>query len=534
LLGSGFLVFKGVGFLNDYWDNLDVPKKKQKVVILGSGWGALAMLRSINTNKFDVHLVSPRNYFMFTPLLADSTVGSVDAASLVEPIRRFAARQKREFTYYEASCTDIDPKAHIVTCVTNEGRDFKLKYDKLVIAVGAVPNTLEVKDVDKHCLFLRDINDSRTIRNKIIDAFEKASLPTTTLQEKQTLLNFVVVGGGPIACEIAAQLQDYINIDIKPYFPVIGDLAKVTLIETEDHIHNFYDRAISEYMSVYHHRKEVQLIKGKKIVSVGKNEVDLDGKDANSPKALVKIPFGVCIWATGIAPHPLIKKLCAKIPGQRNTRAIVTDLSLSVQGVRDIYAIGDCATIDQGKLLNKCVQIFNQLDVNGDGRIDRREFEKLVTTLGNKFPALLEVANYSNELFELADVNKDGSLDVNEFKIALRNIDHRLTRLPTTATVATQQGTFLGKAFNRFECNKDDPAARTPFRYKHLGGYEYVGAEDGFVERGSKSESIVTGLGAFWLWRAVYYSQMIGLRTRVNLFFDKVQTFFFGRTTSRA
>jgi NADH dehydrogenase FAD-containing subunit len=59
---------------------MDLPKKKQKVVILGSGWGALAMLKSINTNKFDVHLVSPRNYFMFTPLLADTTVGSVDTS----------------------------------------------------------------------------------------------------------------------------------------------------------------------------------------------------------------------------------------------------------------------------------------------------------------------------------------------------------------------------------------------------------------------------------------------------------------------
>jgi hypothetical protein len=54
--------------------------------------------------------------------------------------------------------------------------------------------------------------------------------------------------------------------------------------------------------------------------------------------------------------------------------------------------------------------------------------------LGNKFPALFEVANYSNELFELADINKDGSLDAEEFKTVLRSIDHRLTRLPTTAT----------------------------------------------------------------------------------------------------
>jgi hypothetical protein len=49
--------------------------------------------------------------------------------------------------------------------------------------------------------------DSRTIRNKILDAFEKATLPTTTPEELKTLLNFVVVGGGPVACEIAAQLQ---------------------------------------------------------------------------------------------------------------------------------------------------------------------------------------------------------------------------------------------------------------------------------------------------------------------------------------
>jgi hypothetical protein len=109
-LGTGFLVFKGVGLLrgsylffliigsllnffvmiakiSEYWDNLDLPEKKQKVVILGSGWGGLAMLRSINTNKFDVHLVSPRNYFMFTPLLADSTVGSVDASRYFPTLR---------------------------------------------------------------------------------------------------------------------------------------------------------------------------------------------------------------------------------------------------------------------------------------------------------------------------------------------------------------------------------------------------------------------------------------------------------------
>jgi hypothetical protein len=59
------------------------------------------------------------------------------------------------------------------------------------------------------------------------------------------------------------------------------------------------------------------------------------------------------------------------LKGQKNKRAIVTDLSLSVQGVKDIYAIGDCATIDQGKLLNKCV-VSTQTETNNQQTTNNR------------------------------------------------------------------------------------------------------------------------------------------------------------------
>jgi glutamyl-tRNA reductase len=68
----------------DYLDALEIPEKKEKVVVLGSGWGALAVLQELNRLKYDVTVISPRNYFVFTPLVADAAVGAVDVEKFVK------------------------------------------------------------------------------------------------------------------------------------------------------------------------------------------------------------------------------------------------------------------------------------------------------------------------------------------------------------------------------------------------------------------------------------------------------------------
>jgi len=108
----------------------------------------------------------------------------------------------------------------------------------------------------------------------------------------------------------------------------------------------------------------------------------------------------------------------------------------------------------------------------------------------------------------VGDKNKDGKLGIEEFKEVLIAIDSNLTRYPSTATVAIQQGRYLGQVLNDLaKKDEDEPSDGSdikPFRYKHIGGYEYVGAEGGLIERGSQGTSIVTGLGAWWLWTAVF------------------------------
>jgi NADH dehydrogenase FAD-containing subunit len=58
--------------------NLVTQTGRKKLVILGTGWGGYSLLRNIDKKKFDVVVISPRNYFLFTPLLASTTVGTLE------------------------------------------------------------------------------------------------------------------------------------------------------------------------------------------------------------------------------------------------------------------------------------------------------------------------------------------------------------------------------------------------------------------------------------------------------------------------
>lgn len=58
------------------------------MVVLGTGWAGVSFLKNLRSSSYDVEVVSPKNYFMFTPLLPSVTCGTVEARSIVEPIRK--------------------------------------------------------------------------------------------------------------------------------------------------------------------------------------------------------------------------------------------------------------------------------------------------------------------------------------------------------------------------------------------------------------------------------------------------------------
>ena len=108
----------------------------------GTGWGAVSLLKKLDTENYNVIVVSPRNYFLFTPLLPSCTTGTIEHRSIMEPIRNFLRHKKAAVKFYEAEATKIDYEKKVV--YINDQSDIKgtvssteVKFDMLVVGVGA-------------------------------------------------------------------------------------------------------------------------------------------------------------------------------------------------------------------------------------------------------------------------------------------------------------------------------------------------------------------------------------------------------------
>lgn len=227
---------------------------KKKLVILGSGWGALSVINHLEPGQFDVTVVSPRNYFLFSPLLPSVTVGTVESRSIVEPIRKLIRRHhgNSDVKFLEAECVDVEPEKKQIWCEDRSGvvgavSRVGIDYDLLVVAVGATNNTFNTPGVEENCHFLKEIDDAQSIRNIIIDLVETASIPGQTEEERKRLLHFVVVGGGPTGVEFAAEVRDFLREDVVKIYPGIEEDTCVTLVQSQDHVLNTYDQQISTY-----------------------------------------------------------------------------------------------------------------------------------------------------------------------------------------------------------------------------------------------------------------------------------------------
>lgn len=580
--------------IEEYFDEREAPEEKEKLVVLGSGWAAISLVSALNLFRYDVTLVSPRNYFLFTPLLADAAVGTVSTESVVEPVRSFSHGPGFEFV--EATATKVDPAKKVVHCETVAGKKaMAISYDKLVVAVGSVSHDNGLKGVSEHTVPLRDLNDAVRIRNAVIDCLERANSDLTSEEERKKLLHFVVVGGSAVASEAAAELHDFVAENISSSFPKLQPYFKVTIVDAKDHIHNFYDKSISQSIRRYTERPGIDIVSDAVISHVGAGELYYAHKHLTQVEELVTeaaskaraqatvaklaIPFGLCIWSTGNAIHPLAQDLRRTIGGiQSNERALVTNSALGVLGAEDIFALGDCATIDQGLLMKKWSDFFEASDTNNDGTIDLEEYRALTAKLSVKYPALKAL---DDSVFQKVDVNGDKVLTKEEFKQLMTYMDHTLTRFPATAAVAAQQGSFLAECLNKGlfdpedeegddkkqgieakiekaaeevkseiaskvkdakkdddddndDDDDDDDEEEIPvFRYKHIGGYEYVGADTGMYERGSKGTAIVAGPGAMWMWRAVYFSRVVSSSMRLQMLLDWLHSSIFGARPTR-
>eukprot|EP01018_Ginkgo_biloba_P015821 Gb_04912 [translate_table: standard] len=316
------------------------PGEKARIVVLGTGWAGCRLMKGLDTNTYDVVCISPRNHMVFTPLLASTCVGTLELRSVAEPVSRIQpALSKSPNSYFLlAQCRDIDPDTHEIYCETageNNGSrthrqwQFKVAYDKLIIASGAEALTFGIHGVKEHAIFLREVHHAQEIRRKLLLNLMLSDVPGISEEEKKRLLHCVVVGGGPTGVEFSGELSDFIIKDVHERYAHVKDYIHVTLIEANEILSSF-DVGLRQYAIKHLTKSGVRLVRG--IV-----------KDVQSQKIVLndgtEVPYGLLVWSTGVGPSSFISSLkLSKSPGGR----IGVDDWLRVPSAEDVYAIGDC------------------------------------------------------------------------------------------------------------------------------------------------------------------------------------------------
>ncbi|GCE99087.1 NADH-ubiquinone reductase (H(+)-translocating) ndi1 [Zygosaccharomyces mellis] len=456
---------------------------KPNVVILGSGWGAISFLKHIDTKRYNVSLVSPRNYFLFTPLLPSTPVGTVDEKSIVEPVVNFALKKKGNVTYCEAECTSINPERNTVT-ITNlstvqqlnkeeeqhyglkQNVPAEIKYDYLVTAVGAEPNTFGVPGVEKYGNFLKEIGHSLGVRAKFAENLEKANLLPKGDPERKRLLSIVVVGGGPTGVETAGELQDYVSQDLKKFLPNLAEEVQIHLVEALPVVLNMFEKKLSSYAQEVLQGTSIKLHLRSAVSQVEPDHLIAKTKHQDGTVTETTIPYGTLIWATGNKARPLITDLFKKIPEQNQcTKALSVNPFLQVKGSKNIFAIGDNA--------------FSGLPPTAQVAHQQAEY------LAKVFDKMANLPNFHGE---------------------------------------------LAKATEKYDLLFEKSSFK-PFSYIHYGALAYLGAEKAIanITYGKRSFYTGGGLMTFYIWRVLYLSMIMSARSRYKVIADWIKLAFFKR-----
>ncbi|KAI8007915.1 hypothetical protein LOK49_LG07G02308 [Camellia lanceoleosa] len=523
--------------------------KRKRVLVLGTGWAGTSFLKYLDNSLYDVQVVSPRNYFAFTPLLPSVTCGTVEARSIVEPIRNMIKKKNGEIKFWEAECLKIDATSKRVFCRSNldenlvGNNDFFLDYDYLIIAVGAQVNTFNTPGVVEYCYFLKEVEDAQKIRRSVIDCFEKAVLPGLSEEERRTNLHFVIVGGGPTGVEFAAELHDFVHSDLVKLYPSVKDLVNITVIQSGDHILNTFDERISSFAERKFKRDGIEVLTGSRVESVSDNFLTMKMKSTGE---VFSIPHGMVVWSTGVGARPVVKDFMEQI-GQGSRRVLATDEWLRVKGFQDVYALGDCATVDQRKVMEDILTIFKSADEDNSGTLSIEEFHDVIEDVLVRYPQV-ELYLKSKHMPDVTHLLKDAEgnarleVDYEEFKLALSLVDAQTKSLPATAQVAAQQGEYLSRCFNlRKQCENNPEGPRRfrasgrhqflPFRYQHLGQFATLGGDQAAAEL--PGDWVSVGHSTQWLWYSVYASKQVSWRTRFLVVSDWTRRYIFGRDSSR-
>ncbi len=313
---------------------------KKRVVIIGGGFAGLKLAKSLKKSEFQIVLIDKNNYHQFQPLFYQVATAGLEPSAISFPLRK-AFQNQQHIHFRIAALEKVDAQNQAIH--TDIGR---LNYDYLVLAIGADTNYFGNQNIQRHATPMKSLGEAIHLRNTILTNFEKA-LNETEPKVIDSLLNFVIVGGGPTGTELAGALAEMKNYILPKDYPELDfSRMKIYLLEAASKVLNGYS--------------EVASIKGKKYldklgVQVMTNTFvkDYDGKAVLLADGQT-LATDTLIWAAGIKGNP-VHGLGTDIIGRGGRLKV--DAHNLMENQSNIYAIGDIALMTTTKYENGHPQV---------------------------------------------------------------------------------------------------------------------------------------------------------------------------------
>ncbi len=309
------------------------------VVIVGGGFGGLTAAKALKDAPVRVTLVDRVNHHLFQPLLYQVATAALSPADIASPIRAILRRQ-RNTAVLLADVTGIDRENRAVmlapdaeTGVADSSGDW-LTYDYLILAPGAVSAYFGHNEWEKDAPSLKSLDDAIAIRRRVFLAFEAAERERDPVM-RDTLLTFVIVGGGPTGVELAGALSEIARETLRMEFRSIRpEDATIYLLDAGPRILPTFPEDLSRKAAADLEDLGVHIRTGSGVTGIDRHAVHLGDE---------RIPAATVIWAAGVTASPLGKSL--GVPLERGGRVPV-EPDLSLKGHPEVFVIGDLAALN--------------------------------------------------------------------------------------------------------------------------------------------------------------------------------------------
>ena len=298
--------------------------QKKRVVIVGGGLGGLRLAEDLYGSGMQVVLIDKNNFHQFPPLIYQIASAGIDPSSISFPFRQIF-RKRKDFYFRMAEARMVDTEKKILQ--TSIG---KIDYDYLVLAAGATTNFFGNKNIEEWAIPMKTVPEAMGLRNALLSNFERA-LTCATEEERQELLNVVIVGGGATGVEIAGALAEMRRYVIPYDYPDMdSSLMHIYLIEAGDRLLAGLSQESSQKAYEFLKNMGVDIQFGKMVTDYRDHKVIM--KDGT------EIPTRTFLWVSGIRANAM--------PGisddhlGRGFRFKVDQFN-RIPGLDGVFAIGD-------------------------------------------------------------------------------------------------------------------------------------------------------------------------------------------------